>query len=211
MPIDGATIILVDRDHLESYEGVDRDGPPIKGNEVTNYMVNLFLTKETLTQEVSELSRTFNTKIFTILFASGASLRIYGSLENMLNAIMLKPLLTFDLSSSSLLYVLLRIPVSLKDKLPRGKIELSLASWFKEKANLKSIYVTEPIYVEDTSDRIDMALFIGGFETTQMFADFEKNAESLRNSAVQKGSVKNNEWQAMMTSLGLKKEEEAPA
>lgn len=211
MSIDGATVILIDRDHLENYEGVDRNGYPIKGNAVATYLVNLFIAKDTLAQEVSELSTTFNVKNLTVLFASGASLRIYGSIENMLNAIMLKPLLSFDLSSSSILYVLLRMPVSLRDKLPRGKIELSMASWFKEKANLKSIYITEPIYVEDTSDRIDMALFVGGFETTQMFADFEKKVKGLRSRAVQKGLVKKNEWQTIMKSLGLKKEEETPS
>ena len=66
-----------------------------------------------------------------------------------------------------MLYVLVRMPSSLKDKLPRGKIELAIASWFKEKANLKSIYIAEPIYVEDTSDRIDLVLFVGGFDTAQ--------------------------------------------
>jgi hypothetical protein len=211
MSIDGTTVVLMDRDHVESYEGVDRDGYPIKGNAVATYLINMLLAKDTLAQEVSELSRTFNIKIFTVLFASGASLRIYGSLENMLNAIMLKPLLSFNLSSSSILYVLLRMPASHKDKLPRGKIELSIASWFKEKANLKSIYIAEPIYVEDTCDRIDMALFIGGFETTQMFADFEKKVRGLRSRAVQKGLVKKNDWKAMMKSLGLKKDEETPS
>lgn len=208
---DGATVLLIDRDHLESYEGVDRDGTPIKGNIVANYLLNMFLAKNTLTQEVSELSRTFNAKIFTILCATGASLRIYGSLENMLNAVMLKPLLDFTISSSSVLYALIRMPVSLKDRLPRGKIELSIASWFKERANLKSIYVTEPIYVEDTSDRIDMVLFVGGFETMQMFAELEKNVKSLRNRAFQKGLVKKDDWQAMMKNLGLKKDEETPS
>ena len=151
---DAATIVLMERDLLEKYEGIDRNGSPINGNMVANYLVNLLLAKETLVQEISELSRTFDVKMYSLLLATGASIKIYGSLENMLNAMLLEPLLTFDLSTSSLLYVLLRMPITLKDKLPRGKIELAIASWFKEKANLKSIYVTEPIYVEETSDRI---------------------------------------------------------
>src|SRR5208283_3646401 len=165
---DAATIVLLDRDLLENYEGVDRNGSLIDGNTVANYLVNLLLSKETFVQEISELSRTFNVKMHSILLATGASIKIYGSLENMLNAMLLKPLLTFDLSSASLLYVLLRMPINLKDKLPRGKIELAIAGWFKEKANLKSIYITEPIYVEDTSDRIDLILFVGGFDTAKM-------------------------------------------
>jgi hypothetical protein len=127
----------------------------------------------------------------------------------MLNATLLKPLLNFDLSTVSLLYVLVRMPSILKDKLPRAKIELAIASWFKEKANLKSIYITEPVYVEDASDRIDLVLFVGGFDTTEMFLDYEKKTRSLRSRAVQKGFVDKEEWQVMMKNLGIKKNEEA--
>jgi len=206
---DAATVLLLDRDFLENYEGVDRVGSLIKGNVVANYLVNLFLTKETFVEEISEQARTFNTKMYTALLAAGASIRIYGSIENMLNATLLKPLLNFDLSTVSLLYVLVRMPSSLKDKLPRAKIELAIASWFKEKANLKSIYITEPVYVEDASDRIDLVLLVGGFDTTGMFLDYEKKARGLGSRAVQKGFVDKKQWQAMMKNLGIKKDEEA--
>jgi hypothetical protein len=208
---DTATVLLIDRDHLENYEGVDRNGALIKGNIIANYLVNLLLAKETLVQEISELSRTFNVKMYTVLLATGASIKIYGSVENMLNATLLKPLLDFDLSSASLLYVLLRMPISLKDKLPRGKIELAIAGWFKEKANLKSIYITEPSYVEDTSDRIDLALFVGGFDTTKMFNDFDKKVKSLKSRAVEKGFIKEEDWQIIMKNLEGQKEQQTPS
>jgi len=206
---DAATVLLLDRDLLEDYEGVDRAGSIIKGNVVANYLVNLFLAKETLVEEISEQSRTFNIKMYTALLAAGASIKIYGSIENMLNATLLKPLLNFDLSTVSLLYVLVRMPSSLKDKLPRAKIELAIASWFKEKADLKTIYITEPVYVEDASDRIDLVLFVGGFDTAEMFLEYEKKARGLGSRAVQKGFVDKKEWQAMMKNLGMKKGEEA--
>src|SRR5208283_244108 len=204
---DAATIVLLDRDLLESYEGVDRNGSLIKGNMVANYLVNLLLSKETLVQEISELSRTCNVKMYSVLLATGASIKIYGSLENMLNAMLLKPLLTFELSSASLLYVLLRIPISLKDKLPRGKIELAIAGWFKEKANLKSLYITEPIYVEDASDRIDLILFVGGFNAAEMFTELDKKVKNMKNRAVEKGFLKEEDWQALMKNLEEQKEQ----
>jgi len=36
---DGATVLLLERDQIESYEGVDRKGEPIKGNMVANYLL----------------------------------------------------------------------------------------------------------------------------------------------------------------------------
>jgi hypothetical protein len=194
--IEGATLILLDRDYLESYEGVDRQGEPIKGNIVANYMINLFLAKETIVDEVTELSKTFNSKLFTVLLITGASFKIYGTLENMLNTALLKPLLTFDLSSVSVLYVLLRMPLSLKDKLQRAKIELTITKWFGDKAKLKSIYVTEPIYTEDMTDRVDVTLLLGGFDTTQMFTNMKKKVASLKNQAVEKGWM-TEDWQVI--------------
>jgi hypothetical protein len=189
---DGATVLLLGRDQIDSYEGVDRIGEPIKGNAVINYVLNLFFAKEGLVQEISELSRTFNIKLFGAIVVTGASYRIYGSLENMLNTALLKPMLKLDLSRPSLLYVLLRLPSRLKDEFPRGKIELAITNWFKKQNSLQSIHITEPIYTEDVSDRIDAVLFVGGFDTSEMFNDQDKKFKALKNEAVRKGYMTEN-------------------
>jgi hypothetical protein len=165
-------------------------------------MLNLFLDKELLVQEIAELSRTFNVKLFSAIAVTAASYRVYGSLENMLNTALLKPLFNFDVSSASLLYVLIRMPLTLKDKLPRVKIELEITDWFKKRTNLQSIHITEPIYTEDASDRIDAVLLIGGFDTTQMFAELEEKVKALKSNAVEKGLI-TEDWQ-----LPFKVEEE---
>lgn len=198
---DFTSVLLMDRDQLENYVGVDRNGSILKGNIIVNYMLELVLAKETFVQELCELSRAFNVKMYTILLATGASLQIYGSLENILNTALSRPLLKFDLSSASLLYVLLRIPEHLKDKLPQEKIELEIASWFKEKANLKSIYVSEPIYVADVNDRIDIAMFLGGFDATKMLRSMEKKVSAIKSQAIKQGSIKEEDWQAIVKSL----------
>ena len=132
--------------------------------------------------------------MFTPLIASGMSLKIYGSIENMLNTTLVRPLLNFDLSTASLLYVLTRMPFHLKDKLPRGEIELSIANWFSDKANLESIYLTDPIYTDDSSDRVDIALFIGGFNTKTRFTALEKRVAKMKNQAVKKGAITEEDW-----------------
>jgi len=194
--IEGATVLLLGRDQIEAYEGVDRKGELIKGNMLANYLLNLILEKDAAVLEISELSRTFNIKLFTPLVVTGASYRIYGSFENMLNAALLKPFLTFDVSSVSLLYVLLRMPSSMKDSLPRGKIELAITNWFKEKTNLQSIYITEPIYTEDMTDRIDAVLFLGGFDTSKMMNNLEQKVKSLKTLAVERGFITEN-WRVI--------------
>jgi hypothetical protein len=198
---DFTSILLLDRDQLENYVGINRNGSILKGNIIVNYMLELALAKETFVQEFCELSRAFNVKMYSVLLATGASLQIYGSLENILNTALSRPLLKFDLSTASLLYVLLRIPAHLKDKLPQEKIELTIATWFKEKANLKSTYVSEPIYVEDISDRIDVVMFLGGFDATAMFRSIEKKVSAIKSQAIKQGSIKEEDWQAIVKSL----------
>ena len=204
--IEGSTVLLLGRDQLASYDGVDRKGTQIKGNAIVNYMLNLFLAKESLVQEIAELSRTFNVKLFSAVAVTAASYQVYGSIENMLNTALLKPLSTFDLTSSSLLYVLLRMPAHLKDKIPRVKIELAVTNWFKERTNPQSIHITEPVYTEDMSDRIDAILFIGGFDTTEMFADSERKVTVLKRKAVERGYI-TEDWQL---PFNVEKEPRAP-
>ena len=206
---EGAAVLLMDRDCIENYEGVDRKGELIKGNMTANYLLNLFLAKDTIAQEISELARTFNTTLFAPIVVTGASYKIYGSVENMLDAAVLKPFLTFDLSTASLLYVVLRMPISLKDTLPRGKIELAVTNWFKDKADLKSIYITEPVYTEDMTDRIDAVLFVGGFDTSRMLSDLEQKVAALKSQAVERGFI-TEDWQVVVKPEAELKAEEAP-
>ncbi|HKZ88550.1 MAG TPA: hypothetical protein VJ066_05265 [Candidatus Bathyarchaeia archaeon] len=198
---DFTPILLLHRDQLEGYVGVDRQGSIIKGNAVLDYVLEIVLTKETFVQDMFDLLKPFNTRMCGVLAVTGASLRIYGSLENILSTTLVKPLTEFDLASASLVYVVVRLPLKLKDKLSKGKIELAVADWFSSKANLRSVYVGEPIYVEDAFDRIDLVMVVGGFNTTKMFASMEKEVGVIKNPFIEKGFIKKEEWQAIAKSL----------
>jgi hypothetical protein len=198
---ESTTAILLDRDNLEDYTGVDSNGFAINGNEITNYVLELMLSKETFVPELCEMSKAFGSKIFTLMLAPGVSMKIYGSLENMLNTTLTRPLFNFDLSTATLLYVLIRIPFKLKDKLPRGKIELAIDNWFKDKADLESIYIADPVYIDDSSDRIDIALFIGGFDIAARFKALQSKLEKMKNKAVKKCAITEEDWQLISKNL----------
>jgi hypothetical protein len=197
-----APLLLLDRDQLESYVGVDRSGSVLKGNVFFNYLLEMVAAKETFVQELSELSRAFDVRMYTVLSATGASFSMYGSLENVLNSALSRPLLKCDLSSASVLYVLLRLPLQLKEKLSRGNVELEIAKWFKEKANLQTVFISEPIYLEDANDRIDVVMFVGGFDTTELFKSMEKKVRTIKSFVVKKGSIKEDDWRIIVKSLG---------
>lgn len=194
------TQILIDRDALEGYVGVDRKGTVLKGNCIINYIIELALNKKQFMQEFCELSKSFNITRFTVFLATGASLKVYGSIKNILEAAMLRPLAEVDLSTASILYVLIRMPLQLKMTLPRGKIELALDEWFKEKSSIKSAYVSEPIYVDDGSDRLDIIMFVGGFDLTDTIASMDKKVKDIKAYAVKNGFIKEKEWQELINN-----------
>jgi hypothetical protein len=194
-------IVLLDRDQLENFVGIDRHGSIIKGSSVVNFLSDLLQKKESFVQEISELTRAFSVRSYTVSIISGASLGIYGSLENILSATVSRPLLKFQLSSSSIVYAIFRIPTRMKKILSKNKIELSLANWFKGKANLKSIQISEPIYVDSKDDRIDLSLFIGGFELGNIFAPLKKKIQPIKNNAIKKGLIKKKDWEAIAKEL----------
>ena len=197
----GLTQILIERDALEGFVGVDRKGVVLKGNRVLNYIIEMALAKEQFVQEFSELSKSFNLKMFSILAATGASLKVYGSLKNILDTTLLRSFAEFDLSTASMLYVLVRIPVQLKEKLPPSKIELLVDEWFKDKTSLKSVYISEPLYVNDGSDRIDIIMFVGGFDLTSMVTSADKKVKEIKTYAAKNGYIKEREWQELIKSL----------
>ena len=197
-----ASLLLLDRDQLENYVGVDRKGAVLKGNVFFNYLLEMVSAKETFVQELSELSRAFDVRMYTVLSATGASFSMYGSIKNMLESALSRPLLKFDLASASVVYVLLRLPLQLKEKLSKGKIELEIADWFKGKASLQTAFISEPVYVEDANDRVDLVMFVGGFDTTEMFKAMEKKVKAIKSFVVKKGSIKEDEWRVIAKSLG---------
>jgi hypothetical protein len=198
---EGLAQILIDRDSMERYIGVDRKGCILKGDEVISYILELILAKDIFVHEFYEHSKTFGLKLFTLLLATGASLRLHGTLENILNTTMLHPLSMFDLTSASILYVVVRMPTHLQNKISQGKIELTVEQWFKDKSKLKSVHVSQPILVEDGSDRIDILMFVGGFSITKTIKSLEEKVKDLSDHAVGKGFLKEKEWHQLVTSL----------
>jgi len=197
----GIAQVLVDRDGLEGYVGVDRKGSVLKGEGVFGYLLELVLDKEFFVQEFCELCNSYKVSTFTVLAATGASLKVHGSLENILNTALMKPFSTFDLSSATVLYVIVRIPTQLQRKLSRGNIELTVNKWFKEKANLKSAIVSEPVYVNDGGDRIDIILFVGGFDLSKAAASIDNQVEDIVNYAIKNSFIREKEWRELVKQL----------
>lgn len=194
-------IILLDHFYLEAFIGVNKAGGLLVGGDAVNYLAELFLNKKGLIQDLVKLSKSFNVDLFTVLMALGASLEIYGNLRNILDITLEQPLLDFDLSTASMIYVIIKVPLRLKDQLPKGYIELEVNNWLKERANLDAPQICEPIYVEEFGNRIDLVVLVGGFNTEQLFKTINKRISRLSRLIVDQGLYDKEIWRKIENRL----------
>jgi len=193
--------VLIDKDCLESYVGVDRKGRILRGNKVFHYIVELMLSKDTFIHELVDLSKVFGVNTYTVLLVSGASLDIYGSLENMLELTLYRPLLNFDLSSCKVCFALLRLPSRLAERIPKETVERTISKWFEGKAALKSLEISEPVYVDENNDRVDIIVFVGGFDKSNKLNVMLKRIKEIKSQMISSGYIKKDEWEKVIQSL----------
>ena len=134
---DATTAILIDRDNLEAFTGNDSAGFAINGNAITNYLLDLMLSKDTFVSELCELSKSFDTKMFTVMLAPGISLKLYGTLENMLNTTLVRPLLTFDLSTCNFALCAYPHAIPPQRKVSTGKNRVSRSQLVQRQSRLR--------------------------------------------------------------------------
>ena len=194
-------IILLDHANLDGFIGVDRVGGLLSGGGVVGYLVELFLEKKGLVRDLSKLSKSFKVDLFTALMASGASLEIYENFRNILDITLEQPMLDFDLSTASLIYVLVRAPLRLRERLPKGYIELEVNSWLKERVGLDAAQICEPIYVDEFGDRVDVVILVGGFDTKRMFETMDQRISRFDDLILEHDFYDKETWQRIRDRL----------
>jgi len=137
---DSGPVLLLDRARLDDFislnrEG-DREGDRPSGDLVPRYLVELLLEKKGIVKDLVKLARSFRVDLFAVLMASGSSLEIYKSLRNILDIALEQPLLDFDISTASIIYVLVKAPLRLQGQLTKGLIELEVNGWLTERLEI---------------------------------------------------------------------------
>jgi hypothetical protein len=180
---------------------VNREGGRLSGDLVPRYLVELLLHKEGLVRDLVKLSRSFRVELFTVLMAAGSSLEIYENLRNILDIALEQPLLDFDISTASIIYVLVKAPLRLQGRLTKGFIELEVNSWLKERLEIDVPQICEPIYVDELNDRIDVVILVGGFDTTLLFKTVRERVSRFDNLINEHGFYDKSVWAKICGTL----------
>ncbi len=194
-------VLLLDRARLDDFISVNREGGRLSGDLVPRYLVELLLHKEGIVKDLVKLSRSFRVELFTILMASGSSLEIYESLRNILDITLEQPLLDFDISTASIIYVLVKAPLRLQGQLTKGFIELEVNSWLKERLEIDIPQICEPIYVDELNDRIDVVILVGGFDTNRLFETVYERVSRFDNLINEHGFYDKDVWAKIRGTL----------
>ncbi len=194
-------VLLLDRARLDDFISVNREGGRLSGDLVSRYLVVLLLHKEGIVRDLVKLARSFRVELFTILMASGSSLEIYESLRNILDITLEQPLLDFDISTASIIYVLVKAPLRLQGLLTKGFIELEVNSWLKERLGIDIPQICEPIYVDELNDRIDVVVLVGGFDTNRLFETVYERVSRFDNLINEHGFYDKDIWAKICGTL----------
>ena len=198
---DSTPLLLIDQGSLEAYRGVHRMGEALKGIDVVDYLVELLLDKEGFIRDIYKLSRNFGIRFFAPLLATGCSLTIYESFRNILNIVLEQPLMAIDMSTASMIYVLVKAPTYYKDEFTKGKIEYEVSQWLKDSLGADVPQVCETVFVEEFGDRVDVVILVGGWDTSQMFKDIYKRIERFSNMNLEQGLYDRELWEKIMEKL----------
>jgi hypothetical protein len=194
-------VLLLDKGRLDSFISVNREGDRLSGDLVPRYLVELLLDKEGIVRDLVKLSSSFKADLFTVLMASGSSLEIYESLRNILDITLEQPLLDFDISTASIVYVLVKAPLRLQGMLTKGFIELEVNSWLKERLGIEVPQICEPVYADELNDRIDVVILVGGFDTCPLFETVSERVSRFDNLIKEHGFYDLGIWEKICGTL----------
>jgi hypothetical protein len=122
--IDNSTpLVLIDQGMMEHFNGVHRKGDVLEGKMTIDYIVDMLLDKENIIRELDRLSRSYGVNIYSPLMATGCSLDIYDSFRNILEITLEQPLMEFDLTTATMVYVLVRVPLSYQEDFQKGRLD----------------------------------------------------------------------------------------
>jgi len=200
--LDGSTpLLLVDQGSVEGYTGVHRAGEVLKGIDVVDYLLELLLEKEGFIRDIYKLSRNFSVQFFAPMLATGCSLSIYESFRNILDITLEQPLMGFDMSTASMIYVLVKAPIYYRDEFTKGKIEYEVTQWLKESLGVDVPQVCETIFVDEYGDRVDLAILVGGFDTSRLFNAINARIERFSNMYLEQGLYDRGLWERIRERL----------
>jgi hypothetical protein len=200
--IDGSTpLLLIDQGKLEGYSGVHRMGEILKELDVVDYLVELLLDKRGFVRDLYKLSRNFDIGMFSVLMATGCSLGIYESFRNILDVTLEQPLMDFDISTATMIYVLVRAPLYYRDEFTKGQIEYEVSQWLAESLGVDIPQICEPVFVDEFGDRVDVVILVGGFDTKKMFGDIYRRIERFSKMNLEQGLYDRELWNEIMKKL----------
>lgn len=198
---DAGPVILLDHSYLEGFTGVNRVGDLLTGVDAVDYLVELFLNEKGRIRDLTKLSESFKVGLYTVLMSSGASLEIYETFGNILDITLEQPMLDFNLSTASLIYVIVRAPLWLKERLSKGYIELEVNGWLKKRANVDIPQICEVTYVESFNDRVDVVILVGGFQTKQLFKTMDQRISRFNSLIVENELYDKDTWNKIRSRL----------
>lgn len=194
-------LLFIDQGNLEKFRGVHRKGESLNGVEVVEYIMEILLEKEGFLHDFYTLTSNFNIQNFMPLIATGCSLDIYEDLRNILDITLEQPLMNVDLSTSSIVYVIVRAPAFYRDVYTKGYIEYEVSQWLTDSLGVDIPQICDVIFRDEYGDRVDVLMLVGGFDTRPLFQDVYSRIRRFSNLNVEQKLIDGELWDRIKKKL----------
>ncbi|MBD3207286.1 hypothetical protein GF319_13225 [Candidatus Bathyarchaeota archaeon] len=194
-------MLFFDQGKLEQYVGVHRNGDTLEGVAALDYLLEMLLEDKGFLRDFYTISKNFNLQYFMPLMATGCSLEIYDNFRNILEISLEQPLLDADISTSSLIYVLVRSPASYSEEFTKGFIEYEVSRWLNESIGIDIPQVVDTIFKQEYGDRLDVVMLLGGFNTKPMFKRVYDRIERFSKMNLDQNLVDTEYWSKLRKNL----------
>ena len=168
-------IIAIDNTNLYSHKYVDNYGQELTPNAALATVLEMLSNKSRIQGEnridLSDLvqaSRSTGIIHCIPCLALNHSLRIYENIEGILESATMKPMADLDLSSVLFSFLILRVPIAMKTRFSSEEILKEHYIWRERNLSSEILGHTEIRYKEETSDRIDALLILGGSDLNRL-------------------------------------------
>jgi len=180
-------VIIMQESVLKTFKAISRSGAELDSDLLLPSICDMFLAIDVEgLAELSHIAQSFRLQVLSPAFAYGASYEIYGSVANVFEHSLYNIMVPMNPENVIVAVSIARVPRKLLEKVGYDALQEQFTGWTRRRFPAIRGSLLRIITKEESSDRIDTILLLGGknFESIadlmrKGYNDFKSHAETM--------------------------------
>ena len=171
----GIEVAIIMQDSvLKTLKGISRSGAELDADFLIPSMCDMLLAIDVEgLAELSHIAQSFRLQVLSPTFAYGASYEIYGSIANIVEYSLYNIMVPMNYENVIVAVAIARVPRRLLEKVGLDSLQEQFTGWTRRRFPAIRGSLLRVITKEESSDRIDVILLLGG-KNLELIADVMK-------------------------------------